>query len=90
MLPRHLERFDWSPSPARPPDLSAWPFTIPAVAQIVREGGLEVARGVTFLVGENGSGKSTIVEALAAAYPRLGHDTPFAHVVGPRPSLVEE
>lgn len=44
-----------------------WPMTIPAVAQIV-EKGLELADGVTFLVGENGSGKSTIVEAIAMAY----------------------
>jgi len=44
-----------------------WPMTIPAVAQVVREG-LELAPGVTFLVGENGSGKSTLVEAVAAAY----------------------
>lgn len=44
-----------------------WPMTIPAVAQVVREG-LELAKGVTFLVGENGSGKSTLVEAVAVAY----------------------
>lgn len=44
-----------------------WPMTIPAVAQLA-EKGLELADGVTFLVGENGSGKSTIVEAVAMAY----------------------
>lgn len=44
-----------------------WPMTIPAVAQVVDKG-LELAAGVTFLVGENGSGKSTIVEAVASAY----------------------
>lgn len=32
------------------------------------EDGLEFARPVTFLVGENGSGKSTIVEAIAEAF----------------------
>ncbi|WP_257425571.1 AAA family ATPase [Nocardioides carbamazepini] len=48
-------------------DAAAWPMTIPAVAQVVREG-LELAKGVTFLVGENGSGKSTLVEAVAVAY----------------------
>lgn len=50
-------------------ELSAgrWPRTIPAVAQLVAEG-LTLAKGVTFLVGENGSGKSTIVEAIAMAY----------------------
>lgn len=44
-----------------------WPLTIPAVAQLVDEG-LDLPKGVTFLVGENGSGKSTIVEAVATAY----------------------
>ncbi|MDQ1104282.1 putative ATPase [Nocardioides zeae] len=44
-----------------------WPMTVPAVAQVVREG-FEPAPGVTFLVGENGSGKSTVVEGLAEAY----------------------
>jgi predicted ATPase len=45
----------------------AWPLTIPAVAQLVREG-LDLSPGVTFLVGENGSGKSTLVEGVAQAF----------------------
>ncbi|HJQ04437.1 MAG TPA: AAA family ATPase [Nocardioides sp.] len=48
-------------------DPRAWPMTIPAVAQVMREG-LTLSKGVTFLVGENGSGKSTLVEAIAVAY----------------------
>ena len=48
-------------------DADEWPMTIPAVAQVVRDG-LDLAKGVTFLVGENGSGKSTLVEAIAVAY----------------------
>lgn len=44
-----------------------WPWSIPAVAQVVTEG-LTLAPGITVLVGENGSGKSTIVEAAAVAY----------------------
>ncbi|HET9423122.1 MAG TPA: AAA family ATPase [Nocardioides sp.] len=48
-------------------DPHAWPMTIPAVAQVVRDG-LDLGRGVTFLVGENGSGKSTLVEGVAMAY----------------------
>ena len=40
---------------------------MPAVEQLLREG-LDLAPGVTFLVGENGSGKSTIVEGIAMAY----------------------
>lgn len=48
-------------------DHDAWPLTVPAVAQLAREG-LDLPKGVTFLVGENGSGKSTLVEAIAVAY----------------------
>lgn len=45
----------------------AWPFNVPAVVEIAQDG-LEFDHPITFLVGENGSGKSTIVEALAEAY----------------------
>lgn len=41
-----------------------WPFALAPVAAL-REHGLEFEAPVTFLVGENGSGKSTIVEAIA-------------------------
>lgn len=51
----------------QPLPLGGWPATIPAVAQLTREG-LDLTAGVTFLVGENGSGKSTLVEAIAMAY----------------------
>jgi predicted ATPase len=45
-----------------------YPFTLPAVAWLTRSTeGLELPGGVTFLVGENGTGKSTLVEALAVA-----------------------
>jgi predicted ATPase len=83
---RHLQRVDWQPSTQQPPDLDEWPFTIPAVGQLVAERGLEIPAGVTFLVGENGSGKSTLVEALAAVYPRRGFVTTFVHKTGPEPS----
>ncbi|WP_337191737.1 AAA family ATPase [Nocardioides flavescens] len=53
------ERVDLAPQ--------AWPRTVPAVEQVLREG-LDLAPGVTFLVGENGSGKSTLVEAVAMAF----------------------
>lgn len=52
----------WAPLPP-----GEWPLTIPAVRQLATEG-LTLDKGVTFLVGENGSGKSTIVEAIAMAY----------------------
>ena len=82
MTERHLQRIAWAPRPGV--DLSAWPFTLPAVRQVIDDGGLDVPPGVTFLVGENGSGKSTLVEAFAAVYPRLGVDNPFLNVVGAR------
>jgi predicted ATPase len=43
-----------------------WPATVPAVAQLLRDG-LELPAGATVLVGENASGKSTLVEVIAAA-----------------------
>lgn len=46
---------------------ATWPFTIPAVSQLAAEG-LEFRAPVTFLVGDNGSGKSTIVEAIAEGF----------------------
>jgi predicted ATPase len=83
---RHLERIEWAPNPTRPPNLQAWPFTIPAVAHIVEAGGMDIPPGVTFIVGENGSGKSTLVEALAEVYPRRGFEHPHAAKTGPRAS----
>jgi predicted ATPase len=47
-----------------------WPATIPAIAQVLRDG-LDLAP-VTVLIGENGSGKSTLVEAVAQAYGLSG------------------
>jgi predicted ATPase len=47
--------------------VSVWPASVPALAQVLRDG-LELPAGLTVLVGENGSGKSTVVETLAEAY----------------------
>lgn len=49
--------------------MERWPYTMPAVRDLV-EKGFEPAPGLTVLIGENGSGKSTIVEAIAAAWAR--------------------
>lgn len=46
--------------------LDEWPATIPAVAQLLANG-IDLS-AATVLVGENGTGKSTIVEAIAMAF----------------------
>jgi len=45
-------------------DPDSYPFTIPAVREL---GVLEPHPDVTFFVGENGAGKSTVLEAIAVA-----------------------
>jgi predicted ATPase len=55
------------PDPDRPVALDRWPASVPAVAHLLRDG-LELPAGLTVLVGENGSGKSTVMEILAEAY----------------------
>lgn len=49
------------------PDLPQTEYyaALPAVKQIVREGGIALTKPVTFFVGENGIGKSTLIEAVA-------------------------
>lgn len=46
---------------------AGYPFTLPAVRHLREVGGLALDPGVTFLVGDNGTGKSTLVEAIAVA-----------------------
>jgi predicted ATPase len=58
---RRVER-----SPDAGLDLATWPATLPSVSALLRDG-LDLSP-LTVLVGENGSGKSTIVEALAMAF----------------------
>lgn len=53
--------------PAPDSDTGRYPFTLPVVRQLARTGGLALDPGVTFLVGDNGTGKSTLVEAIAVA-----------------------
>ncbi|MGI9155938.1 MAG: AAA family ATPase [Marmoricola sp.] len=72
MTPRRRigEPFDRRPVRRAVPNGHAthdWPAGMPAVDQVLRDG-FDVAPGVTLLYGENGAGKSTIVEALAIAF----------------------
>ena len=48
-------------------DEGAWYWSVPAVEQL-RTDGLRLRAPVTVLVGENGAGKSTVVEAIATAW----------------------
>lgn len=58
-----LQRITLAPEKAR----DTWYFGIPAIAQLAGEP-LMLDRAVTVIVGENGSGKSTMLEAVAAAW----------------------
>ena len=44
-----------------------YPFNIPAVRYLRKAGNLPLEKPVTFFVGENGTGKSTLIEAIAVA-----------------------
>jgi predicted ATPase len=48
--------------PERMPAKLDFPFNLPFVAEL----DLRIQRPVTFFVGENGTGKSTLIEAVAA------------------------
>jgi len=55
----------------------AFPFSVPAVAQIEQ---LSLDQPVTLLAGENGTGKSTILEAVAAAIGFAEHGGELARL----------
>ncbi len=44
-----------------------YPYNIPAVKHIDKNNGLTFDKPITFLVGENGTGKSTLIEAIAVS-----------------------
>lgn len=50
-------------------DTGRWPYAIPAVRHLCKHG-LDLGPGITVIIGSNGSGKSTIVEAIAANWAR--------------------
>lgn len=70
-------------------DWKAHPFNVPAVAALHK---LEFRRAVTFFVGENGSGKSTFVEAIAmrAGFHPEGGTKNFAASYRPSESSLHE
>lgn len=47
------------------PDADAYPFDIPAIASLRK---LRFDKGITFFCGENGTGKSTLLEAVGIAF----------------------
>lgn len=66
--PRPVVRVDAVPDAPR--GRRGWPYSIPAVLDLLSTG-LELD-DLTVLVGENGAGKSTIIEAVAMAYGFAG------------------
>jgi predicted ATPase len=58
----HLQSL--TPRPFLESDLGDFPFTVPVVRSLAE---IKFTTPVTFFVGENGSGKSTVMEALACA-----------------------
>ena len=58
----HLQSL--APRPYLENDLNEFPFTVPVIRKLSE---IKFTAPVTFFVGENGSGKSTVMEALACA-----------------------
>ncbi len=78
----HLHALHYEPTPW----LEAYPYNIPAVQQI-RDDGLKFRNPITFFVGENGSGKTTVLESIAVRYKRVGASTPYLPRTGTELSL---
>src|SRR4051794_41428703 len=85
MTVRHLEAVEWRED--RRYDADRWPFTLPVVRQLAAQRRMDIPAGVPVIVGEKGSGKSALVEALAAVYPRRGAQSPYVDLVGDHASL---
>lgn len=47
---------------------NTYPGVLPVVRYLLRKKSISFTKDVTFLVGENGTGKSTLLEAIAVAY----------------------
>jgi predicted ATPase len=61
--------YDEDDEDAAPPDPAAlreeYPFTVPAIRALAELGRIEFHPRMTFFIGENGTGKSTLLEAIA-------------------------
>ena len=57
------------------------PYNVPAVEYILKHG-LSFDAPITFFVGENGAGKTTVLESIAVRYPRIGSVTPHLNTLG--------
>jgi len=66
----HLQSL--TPRPFLDSDLNEFPFTVPVIRSLPE---IKFASPVTFFVGENGSGKSTVLEALACAVESIAVGT---------------
>ncbi len=64
-MQRHYIRSVQLHSPISP---SSYLYDLPAIRHLRTNGPLTFTRDVTFFVGENGTGKSTLLEAIAVAY----------------------
>lgn len=52
----------------RPLERDSYLNGVPAVRYLAEKGSIQLSKNITFLVGENGTGKSTLIEAIAIAY----------------------
>ncbi|HRJ56050.1 MAG TPA: AAA family ATPase [Anaerolineales bacterium] len=64
LRPKMIHLQSLAPRPYLESDLSEFPFTVPVIRSLSE---IHFTAPVTFFVGENGSGKSTVMEALACA-----------------------
>ncbi len=64
----------------------AHPYNVPAVEHILKHG-LRFTAPITFFIGENGTGKTTVLESIAVRYPRIGAFTPHLNTLGTTLSL---
>ncbi len=70
-----LKRIGWKAG--APPQIGQYPFSVPAIQALTE---LQFRSRVCFFSGENGTGKSTLLEAIAASYgmPREGGSRTFS------------